>query len=112
MGRILNSKNIKMAKICVQSPEVVMTGDINLHAQVAVVTKAKLDPFPSRETASATKCHQLWCDQQYWSPTNHTYLSRLAGFACWLLYCTFILATNCFKRLKQNSKTLLHYRQV
>jgi hypothetical protein len=32
-----------MAKICVQSPEVVMTGDINLHAQVAVVTKAKLD---------------------------------------------------------------------
>merc|ERR1712113_327189 len=33
----------KMPKICVQSPEVVMTGDINLHAQVAVVTKAKLD---------------------------------------------------------------------
>jgi len=32
-----------MAKICVRSPEVVMTGDINLHAQVAVVTKAKLD---------------------------------------------------------------------
>jgi len=32
-----------MAKICVQSPEVVMNGDINLHAQVAVVTKAKLD---------------------------------------------------------------------
>ncbi|CBY21038.1 unnamed protein product [Oikopleura dioica] len=30
-------------EICVASPEVVMHGDINLHAQVAVVTKAKLD---------------------------------------------------------------------
>ena len=32
-----------MPKICVQSPEVVMSGDINIHAQVAIVTKAKLD---------------------------------------------------------------------
>jgi len=32
-----------MVKICVQSPEVVMSGDINIHAQVAIVTKAKLD---------------------------------------------------------------------
>merc|ERR1719284_951385 len=32
-----------MTKICVASPEVVMTGDINVHAQVAVMTMAKLD---------------------------------------------------------------------
>lgn len=32
-----------MPKICVQSPEIAMHGDINLHAQVAVVTTAKLD---------------------------------------------------------------------
>ena len=32
-----------MPQICVQSPEVVMVGDINLRAQVGVVTKAKLD---------------------------------------------------------------------
>jgi len=32
-----------MPKICVQSPEVVMSGAINIHAQVAIVTKAKLD---------------------------------------------------------------------
>merc|ERR1712048_267123 len=33
----------KMPKICVQSPEVVSQGAINIHAQVSVVTKAKLD---------------------------------------------------------------------
>jgi hypothetical protein len=32
-----------MVKICVNSPEVAMHGEINIHAQVAVVTKAKLD---------------------------------------------------------------------
>lgn len=32
-----------MVKICVQSPEVAMHGEINIHAQVAIVTKAKLD---------------------------------------------------------------------
>ena len=40
------------------------------------------------------------------SPTNHTVLSQLAGFAFWLLYCTFILATNCFKRLKKLKNTV------
>ena len=37
-----------MPKICVQSPEVVMSGDINIHAQVAIVTKAKLDAISVR----------------------------------------------------------------
>ena len=32
-----------MPKICVNSPEVAMHGEINIHAQVAIVTKAKLD---------------------------------------------------------------------
>jgi len=32
-----------MVKICVNSPEVAMHGEINIHAQVAIVTKAKLD---------------------------------------------------------------------
>jgi len=32
-----------MPKICVQSPEVVATGEINIHARVNVTTKAKLD---------------------------------------------------------------------
>merc|ERR1711924_332036 len=98
MGRILNSKNIKMAKICVQSPEVVMTGDINLHAQVAVVTKAKLDAVSVKGDCKCTKCQQkLWC-HQLWpsSKTNHAFSSRIAGFALWLLYCTFILATTLF----------------
>ena len=72
--------------------------------------RPNLMPFPSRETASATKCHQqLWCHQLWPSPkTNHTLLSHLAGYAFWLLYCTFILATNCFKKLKQNSKNNFH----
>ncbi|CBY39570.1 unnamed protein product, partial [Oikopleura dioica] len=30
-------------EICVASPEVAMHGEINIHARVAVVTKAKLD---------------------------------------------------------------------
>merc|ERR1712226_218698 len=33
----------KMPKICVNSPEISMEGDISLHAQVSIVTKAKLD---------------------------------------------------------------------
>ena len=67
--------------------------------------RPNLIPFPSRETASATKCHQhFWCLQLWPSPKiNHTLLSHLAGYAFWLLYCTFILATNCFKKLKRNS---------
>jgi len=32
-----------MPKICVQSPEVVSQGEISIHAQVSIVTKAKLD---------------------------------------------------------------------
>ena len=32
-----------MPEICIQSPEIAMTGDISIHAQVAIVTKAKLD---------------------------------------------------------------------
>jgi hypothetical protein len=32
-----------MPKICVASPEIVMSGDINITAQFAIVTKAKLD---------------------------------------------------------------------
>merc|ERR1711970_127578 len=39
----LTEKNSKMVKICVNSPEVAMHGEINIHAQVAIVTKAKLD---------------------------------------------------------------------
>jgi hypothetical protein len=42
-----------MGKICIDSPEVVMSGDIALHAQVAVVTKAKLD---SISVKGACKC--------------------------------------------------------
>ena len=74
--------------------------------------RPNLMPFPSRETASATKCHQqLWCHQPIWpSPkTNHAFLSHLAGYVFWLLYCTFILATNCFKKLKHNSKLFSFY---
>ena len=37
-----------MPKICVQSPEVVMSGGINIHAQFAIVTKAKLDSIAVR----------------------------------------------------------------
>ena len=72
--------------------------------------RPNLMPFPSRETASATKCHQqLWCHQLWPSPkTNHTLLSHLAGYAFWLLYCTFILATNCFKKLKRNLQPISH----
>ena len=60
-------------------------------------------PFPLWETASATKRHQqLWCHQLWPSPkTNHTFFSHQAGNAFWLLYCTFFLATNCFKKLKR-----------
>ena len=32
-----------MPKICIQSPEIAMNGDIAIHAQVSIVTKAKLD---------------------------------------------------------------------
>ena len=73
--------------------------------------RPNLMPFPSRETASAIKCHQqLWCHQLWPSPkTNHATLSHLAGYAFWLLYCTFILATNCFKKLKQNSLPMSHF---
>merc|ERR1712003_324188 len=38
-----HNRLFKMVKICVQSPEVAMHGEINIHAQVAIVTKAKLD---------------------------------------------------------------------
>merc|ERR1712176_1047074 len=38
-----HNRLFKMVKICVQSPEVAMPGEINIHAQVSVVTKAKLD---------------------------------------------------------------------
>ena len=74
--------------------------------------RPNLMPFPSRETASATKCHQqLWCHQLWPSPKrNHTLLSHLAGYAFWLLYCTFILATNCFKKLKQNFKLFFYLK--
>ena len=32
-----------MPKICVKAPEIVMSGDINISAAMAVVTKAKLE---------------------------------------------------------------------
>ena len=73
--------------------------------------RPNLMPFPSRETASATKCHQqLWCHQLWPSPkTNHTHFSHLAGNAFWLLNCTFILATNCFKKLNTTPNYFLFY---
>merc|ERR1712076_266704 len=39
----LKGESGKMPKICVNSPEISMEGDISLHAQVSIVTKAKLD---------------------------------------------------------------------
>merc|ERR1711924_476504 len=103
MGRIVIRKN-KMAKICVQSPEVVMTGDINLHAQVAVVTKAKLDAVSVKGDSSATKhfiTQLLYCDilLQY---DIKSYIDRYTGLV-FRSYCTFILATFCFEKLKQTS---------
>lgn len=32
-----------MPKICVKAPEIVMSGDVNIHAGMAVSTKAKLE---------------------------------------------------------------------
>jgi hypothetical protein len=41
-----------MVKICVESPEVSMHGEINIHAQVAIVTKAKLDAISVNGTCN------------------------------------------------------------
>ena len=41
-----------MVKLCVASPEVSMHGEINIHAQVAIVTKAKLDAISVNGTCN------------------------------------------------------------
>ena len=45
----------KMPKICIQSPEIAMNGDLSIHAQVAIVTKAKLDEISVQ--VSSTQLH-------------------------------------------------------
>merc|ERR1739848_858316 len=45
-----------MPKICVQSPEVVATGEINIHARVNVTTKAKLDEIT---VAGSCQCEDV-----------------------------------------------------
>ena len=42
--------------------------------------------------------------------SNHALLSHLAGNVFWLLFCIFILATNCFKKLKQTQKNLFSFK--
>ena len=66
--------------------------------------RPNLMPFPSRETASATKhfiTQLLYCDilLQY---DIKSYIDRYTGLV-FRSYCTFILATFCFEKLKQTS---------
>jgi hypothetical protein len=51
-----------MVKLCVESPEVSMHGEINIHAQVAIVTKAKLDAISVNGTCACDGAPEVITD--------------------------------------------------
>lgn len=65
--------------------------------------RPNLMPFPSRETASATKCYRLW------SPSNHALFQSFSGIRFLTIVLYIYSGNNRFKKLKQNTQFVRFY---
>ena len=65
--------------------------------------RPNLMPFPSRETASATKCYRLW------SPSNHALFQSFSGIRFLTIVLYIYSGNNRFKKLKQNTQFVSFY---
>ena len=60
-----------MPKICIQSPEIAMNGDIAIHAQVSIVTKAKLDEISVQVSPAKNPLkNEIWKDLNRYFPKD------------------------------------------
>merc|ERR1711915_976022 len=104
MGRIIKFEKTKWPRSVFNPQKLLWPETSTSTLKLPLSPRPNLMPFPSRETASATKyfiTQLLYCDilLQY---DIKSYIDRYTGLV-FRSYCTFILATFCFEKLKQTS---------
>merc|ERR1712176_118385 len=98
MGRIIKFEKTKWPRSVFNPQKLLRPETSTSTPKLPSSPRQNLMPFPSRETASATKCYRLW------SPSNHALFQSFSG----IRFLTFVLyiysGNNRFKKLKQNTQ--------